>query len=316
MSDAHLHVFTINGFPYGTFHGKPVKESVYQPDWRTIERRDYTMLLADVLAQLLPDGVTGTISTVPGSYRAWIKSEQDTRQIAVHLAECAAHQKAIYERTGKEICLCLEPEPDCIIETTEQTVAFFDQCVFGKTPEEVASSEVMRRYVGVCLDTCHLSVQFEDLETGFATLINHGIRVPKIQVSAGLELTDFSVASIQALTAYCDPVYLHQTKVLCRDGTIRSWPDLSEKTLENIGQTDAKRLRAHFHVPLYFEKNDPFSSTARDLTEGFFQAILKHDPMHLEIETYTFDVLPQHMRSMPVEESIEKEYRWVLQRLL
>jgi sugar phosphate isomerase/epimerase len=311
LQENRLYVFTINGFPYGTFHGKPVKESVYQPDWRTEERRDYTMLLADVLAQLLPDGMSGSISTVPGSYKAWIESEEDKKCIAAHLAECAAHQQAIHERTGRQICLCLEPEPDCLMETTSETVAFFEQYLLGGTCDPIAPAEVIRRYVGVCFDTCHMAVQFEDLESGLSMLRDRGIRVPKVQLSAALELTDFSTDSIRALKAYCDPVYLHQTKVLCENGTTESWPDLSEEMLENIGETAARRLRTHFHVPLYFEGSGQFSSTARDLTPGFFDMVLKQDQAHLEIETYTFDVLPQQLRSMPVEESIEKEFRWV-----
>ena len=57
------YVFTINGFPYGQFHGGRVKEQVYQPDWTTPERLAYTNLLFDLLARLVPDGVAGRVST-------------------------------------------------------------------------------------------------------------------------------------------------------------------------------------------------------------------------------------------------------------
>ncbi|MGH7947499.1 MAG: metabolite traffic protein EboE, partial [Opitutaceae bacterium] len=39
------YVFTINGFPYGNFHGSRVKEQVYAPDWSTPERVAYTQQL-------------------------------------------------------------------------------------------------------------------------------------------------------------------------------------------------------------------------------------------------------------------------------
>src|SRR5688500_7154414 len=68
LDQNHCYVFTINGFPYGRFHGGPVKEKVYLPDWTTQERLAYTNRLFDILAQLLPAGVEGSVSTVPGSY--------------------------------------------------------------------------------------------------------------------------------------------------------------------------------------------------------------------------------------------------------
>ncbi|MGK4422383.1 hypothetical protein ACSLVQ_29455, partial [Klebsiella pneumoniae] len=42
--------YTMNGFPYGPFHGMPVKEAVYEPDWTTPERRRYTADLAAIMA--------------------------------------------------------------------------------------------------------------------------------------------------------------------------------------------------------------------------------------------------------------------------
>ena len=66
------YVFTINGFPYGRFHGGRVKEQVFAPDWSTRERLDYTNLLFDLLAQLVPAGVEGSVSTLPGSFKEFI----------------------------------------------------------------------------------------------------------------------------------------------------------------------------------------------------------------------------------------------------
>jgi 3-dehydroquinate synthetase len=49
------YVLTINGFPYGAFHGERVKERCIQPDWRNDDRFDYTNRLARLLAALLAD---------------------------------------------------------------------------------------------------------------------------------------------------------------------------------------------------------------------------------------------------------------------
>ena len=65
----NCYVFTINGFPYGNFHDARVKEKVYQPDWTSPERVAYTNLLFDLLAQLLPAGIEGSVSTLPGTFK-------------------------------------------------------------------------------------------------------------------------------------------------------------------------------------------------------------------------------------------------------
>jgi len=106
-----LYVFTVNGFPYGAFHGEVVKENVYAPDWRHAERRDYTIALADILAELLPEGLDGSISTVPVSYKPWIASEADLAAAVGMLADVAAHLHGLRERTGRDICLASSPSP-------------------------------------------------------------------------------------------------------------------------------------------------------------------------------------------------------------
>src|SRR5262249_24732817 len=55
LAEHGLYVLTINGFPYGPFHGTRVKEEVYQPDWRFAERLAYSNRLADLLLELLPE---------------------------------------------------------------------------------------------------------------------------------------------------------------------------------------------------------------------------------------------------------------------
>ena len=202
-----LYVFTLNGFPYGMFHRTAVKSDVYRPDWRTPERRDYTNLLADVLAELLPEDVTGSISTVPGSYRSWVHTDDDRRVIAEMLSASAAHLAEIHARTGKYIALALEPEPDCLIENTDETLSFFAGF----------DNETFRRHVGVCVDLCHLAVVFEDPAESLRRLTDAGVRVSKVQLSSALRCRATHDAVVQ-LRTFCDPVYLHQVKVRTTGG--------------------------------------------------------------------------------------------------
>jgi|YelNatPaOPRAMG01_1025707.scaffolds.fasta_scaffold19543_5 sugar phosphate isomerase/epimerase len=267
-----LYVFTVNGFPYGTFHGKPVQERVYRPDWRTTARVAYTNRIADILAALLPDGVAGSISTVPGSYKAWITGKRDVQAMVRNLRRCTEHLAWLRERTGKLITLGLEPEPDCFLETTAEVVRFFEMLPAGE-------------HLGICFDTCHFAVQFEDLRASLRGLKAAGVLISKVQISAALATTD-----ARQLARFRDDVYLHQTR--SRGGEIRS----------------------HFHVPLDWKGTARLRSTADQLTPAFFADAAKLC-RHFEIETYTFHVLPAALRRDGVDTSIAREFAFVRSRL-
>jgi sugar phosphate isomerase/epimerase len=198
LSAHDLYVFTINGFPYGPFHGRPVKEQVYLPDWLDPERLAYTDLLADILAELLPDGVEGTISTVPGAFAPRVHGEADQARMAEALLDHVAHLVRLRATTGRRVALALEPEPCCFLETMAEAVAFFARYLFsaaavarvsdstGLTREAAATA--IREHLGVCLDACHMAVEFEDSAQVLDALRSAGIRVPKVQVTAGLSV--------------------------------------------------------------------------------------------------------------------------------
>ena len=308
-----LYAFTINGFPYGQFHAGRVKENVYQPDWRTAERRDYTLTLAHILANLLPEGVDGSISTVPCSFKAWIETPEDVDAMVGHLVDCAKVLHKIHEHSGKEIHLGLEPEPSCYLETTEETVRCFNGTLFSAGREACwgkalgcgaeEAEKILRRHVGVCFDTCHVAIQFEDLAESLRRYEAAGIRISKIQVSAALR-GPCNAASLEALAPFAEPVYFHQVKGRDHSGGIASWDDLPEAMHDLSSCADIEELRVHFHVLLFVEEYGVLSSTAGALTPAFFAQLRAGRTSHLEIETYTFDVLPEGMRAGDVSESI------------
>lgn len=323
FAEHQLYPFTINGFPFGSFHEGPVKESVYAPDWRTSERRDYTMQLADVFAHFLPPEVDGSISSVPCSFKPWITQEEDKALIARNLAAVVAYLAAIRDDTGQEIHLGLEPEPDCLIETTPEMVTFFKDWCLTHGVSEVArimhctnthAEELVRRHLGVCIDTCHVAMQYEDVLTSYRTYVSEGIRISKVQLSAALRAPS-TPETWHALRAFAEPIYLHQVKGMTHSGSQVAWYDLPE-ALEEIGSfPDINELRVHFHVPLFFQASGSLESTSSDLTPEFFRELRSGHCSHLEIETYTFDVLPPELNQMDVVQSIAKEYSWVLNRI-
>jgi sugar phosphate isomerase/epimerase len=313
--DRHdCYVFTINGFPYGQFHGTRVKEQVYVPDWTTPERLAYTKLLFELLAQLLPPGVAGSVSTVPGSFKEFIRTPEQERAMRVHLWQCVEFLAALGERTGRELHLGLEPEPLCYLETTEETVRFF-----GALRDDRPVDARLDRHLGVNYDACHLAVEFEEPAVALGRLRDHGIRLSKVHLSNALSLPAPAAVG-GALHGFQDAVYLHQ--VVVRDGTgrLRRFRDLDAALAAATGhppeEEEEEEWRVHFHVPLHCQPAAPFQTTA-----GHLQGVLDvlgaspHLCQHFEMETYTWDVLPPALKTRDVEDQLVAEYDWTLAQL-
>lgn len=323
FAEHQLYPFSVNAFPYGKFHAGLVKENVYAPDWRSAARRDYTMQVADILAGWLPEGVDGSISTVPCSFKEWITSPAEAMAMAGNLGVVAAYLAALHEDTGREIHLGLEPEPSCYLETTAETVAFFRDALWSRGAEVVrrirgcdaAQAEgILRRHIGVCFDTCHVALQFEDPLAALRTYRSEGIRISKVQLSAAL-MTGGGKDCWEALRPYAEGVYLHQVKARTVTGIIRSWTDLPLALADEDGRYGVEEARVHFHVPLFFKGNGPLASTVSTLTPDFFRELRQGATRHVEIETYTFDVLPEEIRPADVVSSIAREFTWVGENL-
>jgi len=322
LDDHGLYAFTINGFPYGRFHAAAVKEDVYRPDWRSPQRREYTNLLVSILAGLLPEGVAGSVSTVPCAYKPWIRTPTDMLQLARMLGAAAAHAHQVRQETGRDVCVALEPEPDCFLETAAEAIEFITVALpegvravaheIGLTGDDAAA--MAARQIGVCLDTAHAAVEFEDPCEALASLSAAKVRVGKVQLSSALRLAATEEA-LARLEEFIDPVYLHQVKLRRPDGTIESHADLPAAILAARAASDTElcELRVHFHVPLFFTKDGPLASTSDLLGADFWRRLAGDaDIENLEIETYTFDVLPPALRSTDVVESIRHEYAWTL----
>ena len=321
--DHQIYPFTINGFPYGRFHAGPVKENVYAPDWRSPERLQYTLQLADLLNGWLPTEIDGSISTVPCSFKPWMNGSGDLTLVVDHLAAAVAYLAALREDTGREIHLGLEPEPDCYLETTAETITFFKDIMFTAGAQEVArilkcyrsdAEAMIRRHLGVCFDTCHVALQGEDLTESLRAYQFEGIRISKIQLSAALRVAS-NPEGWAALQPFVEPVYLHQVKGRSPSGALFSWYDLPVALEELPTLPDVQEVRVHFHVPLFFTGSGPLQSTVDTLTPEFFREIRRGACPHLEIETYTFDVLPPEVYPGDVTKSVSREFAWTLEHM-
>lgn len=323
LHEHQLYVFTLNGFPFGSFHGGSVKSRVYEPDWRDPLRLGYSNELAELLARLLPAAVNGSISTLPGGSKALIRTAEDRRAIADNLLAHVAHLHAVHERTGKRIALAIEPEPCCFLETIDEAIAFFDQELRSERAlrqlgglvggGSAHGAELVQRHLGLCLDTCHAAVEFEDAATLVHKLRDASIPIVKLQLSSGLRLPRADADTRAALEPFLDAVYLHQ--VVARHGDrLTRYLDLPE-ALAAEPTRDAGEWRIHYHVPVFIDRLRHFDSTQFFLRE--ILALHRHSPLsdHLEVETYMWDVLPPEARELPLSAAIARELRFCLDQL-
>jgi sugar phosphate isomerase/epimerase len=329
LAEHDLYVFTINGFPYGPFHGRPVKEQVYLPDWLDPERLAYTDRLAGILAALVPDGVEGTISTVPGAFAPRVHGDADQARMASAMVAHVAHLVRLRESTGRRVALALEPEPCCFLETIAETVAFFERHLFSaESVRQLADAtglasgsaeSAIREHLGVCLDACHLAVEFEEPAQVLDVLRAARIRVPKVQVTAGLRvvLREGDDEALDALSAFADDVYLHQVVERDARGVLTRHLDLPQAlAAARAGAPRGDReWRVHFHVPVFRERFGAFEGT-QGYVADLLRLVRERDvSRHFEVETYTWDVLPEEFRREGIVAGISREVEWAGARL-
>jgi hypothetical protein len=319
------YVFTINAFPFGPFHGVRVKEDVYLPDWRDRERVAFTANSAAVLAGILPDGIEGSISTVPGAFKPNGRSSEAVAAMARNLMMAVADLVDLKRRTGKHIALALEPEPCCFLETTDESIAFFEGALFkpetldmlgGITGVGRSEAEILlRRHLGICYDVCHGSVEYEDTVAALDRLLAAGIAIPKIQLSAAMRIPAMTKGLIDAVMRYNDGVYLHQSIVRSGDNLSRHVDLPDAVTAFGEGQADGE-WRIHCHVPVFLADLGEISSTRSDLVATLAALRQRTRSSHLEVETYTWDVLPDNIRTGSKSADIAREIAFCRQELV
>jgi hypothetical protein len=332
LAEQRAYVFTINGFPYGRFHGTRVKEQVYLPDWRDDERLIYSNRLALLLTMLMADEsqMEGTVSTVPCAFKPTVRGAEEVERIVEQLLRHVAYLHRLKQETGRTISLALEPEPGCYLETIGEVKRFFDGHLFsgpalGQLARELgrpidAAREIVRQHLGVCFDACHMAVAYEDPVEAVAVLVEAGIKICKVQVSAALRLIfrEGDGTAARLLTPFAEDTYLHQT-VECRDGRTVRFMDLPEalaaeaRAGENRGLK--KEWRVHFHVPIFLAQAGLCLTTQDFLVTLLAYLKSKAICRYLEVETYTWDVLPQEYRFVDVAEAIARELNWARERL-
>jgi hypothetical protein len=334
LAENDCYVFTMNGFPFGGFHNTVVKDQVHAPDWTTEARVEYTKRLFRILSVLLPvdelgNAIQGGISTSPLSYRRWFEWEQPAArdyifsQTTQNVLEVVTELIQLRKQTDRLMHLDLEPEPDGVIETTDEFITWYTDYLlpmgieqlteqFSLTDEEAEAA--ICEHVRLCFDVCYVAVGYEKPAEVLAKLKEFGLRVGKIQVSAALKAefpddADGREVVRQAFARFDEPTYLHQVIARTRSGELLRFADLPD-ALAAFDDTHVE-WRAHFHVPIFVSAYGALQSTQDDIWNVLRLQDERRFTNQLEVETYTWDVLPDTLK-LDLVDSIERELSWVL----
>ena len=311
LEKENSYIFTINGFPHGNFHGQRVKEKVYLPDWTDPERLNYTLCLFQILSFLLPEGSEGSVSTLPGSFKEFHPPPRMPEIAYQHLLQCAEEIEKLSLKKNQDLHLGMEPEPLGWFETIPETIQFMNQLF-----DRAENPELVKRRVGVNYDCCHLAIEYEDAQQGLDLLQGSNIRLSKLHLSSALRAqpTEENLATLQS---FVEEVYLHQV-VRAKDGrVIDRIKDLDlALSMAKRGKDRSDEWRVHFHVPLHCSPGNGLGDTQDHVLHTLDWLQKNPDACHhLEMETYTWEVLPKALKSLSVVEQVTKEYQWTLAAL-
>jgi hypothetical protein len=321
LADSGLYLYTVNAFPYGPFKGRRVKEQVYEPDWRSEERTRYTIDVANILADVVEAGTAPSIQSSPLGFKPNVTGPDVVASYTEHVLRVAAHLVGLEQETGRTVTLALEPEPFCFLETTEETVTYFEKHVYsGEAAAEVArlaripiseAHAALRRHVGIVFDICHQAVVYESIPESLQRLVDAGIPIFKLQEAAALHVPTVTEGAVEVLTRYADTIYLTQTFERAGDGSITRFLNLDEALADWSRNPRPREWRVHIHVPVFLDDLGVFRTTRSAIEDAL--AFHKASPLsrHLEIETYTWDMLPDDLKSGDIVEYVCRELEWV-----
>jgi sugar phosphate isomerase/epimerase len=324
LADHDLYLYTVNAFPHGPFKNTIVKEQVYEPDWRSDTRAEYTMKVADILAEVGGADVDPSIQSAPLGFKPRVTGEDVVDEYTRQFRRVVAHLVELRARTGRTVMLALEPEPACYLETTDETIEFFTTRVYSEDAvaalaaetglEEAAADAALRRHTGIVFDIGHQSVQFEDIGASLRKLADAGVPVVKLQEAAALQMPEVTADVVAALRPFASEIYLTQT-VENRDGVLTRYLNLEDAIAAWEADPGPREWRTHFHVPVFLDDLGAFRSTRFGIEAALaFHRERRLSP-HLEIETYTWDVLPDHLKTGSIVDYVCRELEWVLGQL-
>jgi sugar phosphate isomerase/epimerase len=322
-----MYLYTVNAFPYGPFKNRIVKKDVYEPDWSTNEREIYTQQVADILADVAAPHVNPSIQSPPLGFKPNVTGPEYVNEFTRHVINTVAHMVKLEKTTGRTVTLCLEPEPACFLETTEEAVDYFTNHLYASEAVRMLvtatglnksqAEQALRKHLGMVYDICHQAVEYEDIGASLRKLADNGIPVFKLQEAAALRVPNVTRETVEAMRPFAETVYLTQT-IERIDGKLNRYLNLEDAFAAFEAKPNLKReWRTHVHVPVFLDKIGQHFETTRFAIEDALKFHKKNKlSPQLEIETYTWDVLPDSMKTGSIVDYVERELDWVKGQLV
>lgn len=320
LGDRDMYLYTVNAFPHGPFKNQVVKEQVYEPDWRSNTRAEYTMQVADILAEVAADHVNPSIQSPPLGFKPRVTGDDVVDEYTRQTLRVVAHLAKLEDRTGRTVTLALEPEPFCYLETTDEAIEYFTNHLYTDTSAQTLADDlgvttadahgILRKHLGMVFDICHQAVEFENIPESLQKIVDAGIPIHKLQEAAALWMPDVTQNTVDVLKKYADTIYLTQT-VEKKDGKINRFLNLEDAFEAWERDPGPREWRSHFHVPVFLEDLGDFQTTRFAIEDAL--KFHKQKPLsdQLEIETYTWDVLPNELKTGDIVDYVQRELEWV-----
>ena len=320
LDDQNMYLYTVNAFVYGHFKGNVVKEQVYEPDWRSEERTRYTMNVASVVADIAPADVLPSIQTSPLGFKPRVTGPDVVQSYTDNVLRVTKHLIELEAKTGVTVTLGLEPEPYCFLETTDETVDYFTNHLYsGASAEKLAKMSglpiseaiaALRKHVGIVYDICHLAVEYEDITQSLQKLVDAGVPIVKLQEAAALHMPEVTQRVVDTLKRYSKTIYLTQT-IEKRNGKFTKYLNLEDAFAAWEKDPGPREWRTHIHVPVFLDDLGQFRTTRFAIADALKFHKQKPLSRHLEVETYTWDMLPDSLKTGDIVEYVCRELDWV-----
>ena len=238
-----------------------------------------------------------------------------------HVLTVIAHLVALEARTGCTVTLALEPEPLCFLETTAETIAYFEEHLYsGAAAQRLAklaglplssAHGSLRRHLGIVFDCCHQAIEYEDVASSLAALRDAAIPVFKLQEAAAVRVPEGARRRRSRRSSATS------TRSISRrpssDATASSPASPTSRTRSRRYRADpsgGREWRVHFHVPVFLDDSVAFREHASAIEERSRSSRARLS-RQLEIETYTWDVLPAELKHGDIVEYVSRELEWV-----
>ncbi len=334
LKNNHFYIQTINGFCYQTFHKKNIKHSIYYPNWNNIKRYNFTKLLIKTLNYLLTEKY-GTISTIPIFYKKTVKTKKvkyySLQKSIINLMKIIVYLHNFKKKTN--LYICLEPEPDCLLENTNDIIFFYTQHLWKHGTEYLHKNFKIKKknalllikyYIQICYDVCHFALLEESPHKTFITLNKKSIKIGKIQASLCININEPRsfylkkkfLENIKEITKKTQ--FLHQTElknlITKKKTKIKDLEDILKKnediTKKNKYDTKIQQYKIHYHVPLYKKTYQKFKITNLPLLQTIKNIHLTTTKV-VEIETYTWSCIKKSQK-LNISKSLINEYKIIL----